>query len=318
MMKASTHSRARARIAPLGLLALMLLATTPAPSLASGLFSHSKLPATAATAQDAASAAAIAAQVRQALDERRYVDAQNTLDSASIAGLKSPELSVLRGDLLLVRGHYADALEVYRTAVSDPALKPRALQGEGLAYSLLARSEEAFAALKQATALDRGLWMAWDGLGREYDLRRAWANARAAYAAALAAPGVNAAIVLNNRGYSELLQTQIDAASADFVAALDRDPGLSAARTNLRITLAMEGHYARASVTGVGDDRAAVLNNVGLAAAMRGDYLQADKLLNAAIAAKGQYYARAAENLQLSHSLAERKDDPSAPPDDAH
>jgi Tfp pilus assembly protein PilF len=93
---------------------------------------------------------------------------------------------------------------------------------------------------------------------------------------------------------------------------------LTAARTNLRIALAMEGHYARAAVTGVGDDRAAVLNNVGLAAAMRGDYLQADRMLNEAMAAKGQYYARAAENLQLSRSLADRQDDLSTAHDAAH
>jgi Tfp pilus assembly protein PilF len=101
----------------------------------------------------------------------------------------------------------------------------------------------------------------------------------------------------------------MDLASADFVAALERDPALAAARTNLRITLALQGAYGRASSTGVGDDRAAVLNNVGLTAAMRGDYPQAEKLLTEAIAAKGQYYARAAENLQLSHDLAARADE---------
>jgi Flp pilus assembly protein TadD len=272
----------------------------------------------AQTSADPAAASALAGQVAQAISERRFVDAQSLIDQAVVTGVSSPELTVLRGDLFLNRGHYSDALETYRSAAADPVLKARALQGEGLAFSLLNRSEEALTALKEATSLDKTLWMAWNGLGREYDLRRSWANSKSAYAAALAAPGVNMAIVLNNRGYSEMLQTQIDAAATDFVAALERDPALTAARTNLRIALAMEGHYARAAVTGVGDDRAAVLNNVGLAAAMRGDYLQADRMLNEAMAAKGQYYARAAENLQLSRSLADRQDDLSTAHDAAH
>ena len=174
---------------------------------------------------------------------------------------------------------------------------------------MLSRSDEAFADLKLATGMDAGLWRAWNGLGVEYDRRRDWADAQAAYAKALAAPRANTAIVLNNRGYSRLLQRQTDEAAADFVAALEKDPSLVSARTNLRLTLAMEGHYARAAMTGVGDDRAAVLNNVGVAAALRGDYAQADKLLNQAIAARGQYYSRASENLQMTHQLATHSDE---------
>jgi Flp pilus assembly protein TadD len=149
----------------------------------------------------------------------------------------------------------------------------------------------------------------------EYDMRRDWAHAEAAYAKALAAPGANTAVVLNNRGYSRLLQRQTDLAAADFVAALEKDPSLAEARTNLRLTLGIQGHYTRAALTGDGDDRAAVLNNVGVAAALRGDYMAADKLLNEAIAAKGQYYNRAAQNLQISHTLAARRDQASASAD---
>ena len=151
------------------------------------------------------------------------------------------------------------------------------------------------------------MWRAWNGLGREYDIRHDWTHSADAYEHAMAAPGANTAVVLNNRGYSHLLQHQVDQAATDFVAALQKDPALAPARTNLRMALAMQGQYDRAAMTGVGDDRAAVLNNVGLAAAMRGDYGEADKLLNDAIAAKGEFYSRAAENLQLSRELAARR-----------
>ncbi len=289
---------------PVLLMTMAALIAAPAPVLAAGLFSRAPSQNHGAATPDAARAAALAAQVSQALDERRYVDAGALLEQAVAEDLGSPELTILSGELLLARGRYADALEVFRTVAADPAQKARALEGEGLALSLLGRSDEALADLKAATALNAGLWRAWNGLGSEYDLRRDWPAAQAAYAKALAAPGANAAMVLNNRGYSRLLQRRTDEAAADFVAALEKDPSLASARTNLRLTLAMEGHYDRAAMTGVGDDRAAVLNNVGVAAAMRGDYARADLLLNQAIAAKGQFYSRASENLQMTRELA--------------
>jgi len=279
----------------------ILMALAPPQASAFSLLPHSK-PATASS-----SAILIAARVQEALDEKRYVDAGEMLDQAAVDGIHSPELTTLNGELQLARGHFDDALALLTPMTSDPGQKARALQGEGIALSMLGRSDKALAALKSATAADPTLWRAWNALGREYDLRRQWDLAMDAYQKALTAPGADVAAVLNNRGYHELLQNQLDSASADFVAALGKNPALAAARTNLRITLAMEGHYDRASMTGAGDDRAAVLNNIGLAAAMRGDFVEADKLLNEAIVAKGAYYAKAADNLQFARDLAERK-----------
>ena len=124
--------------------------------------------------------------------------------------------------------------------------------------------------------------------------------------------------MLNNRGYSLLVQDKTREAVADLIAALAKDPGLAAARTNLRIALAFEGSYDRAAMTGAGEDRAAVLNNIGLAAAMRGDYAMAEKYLNEAMSLRGQFYNRAAENLQLAHALSGRKDAPAAVADAPH
>ncbi len=259
------------------------------------------------TSPSGGAAAQTAAVIRQALNEQRYVDAGSLLDRATIDGVKSPELTILTGEFYLARGRFADALVAFRGVGNAPTLKPQTLQGEGIALSMLGRSDEAFASLKAATQSDKSLWRAWNALGREYDLRRDWNDAATAYEAALSAPGAKAAVVLNNRGYSRLLRDRPAEAATDFIAALARDPGMAAARTNLRIALAWQGAYARAAVTGAGDDRAAVLNNVGLAAALRGDYREAEKYLNEAMNAKGQFYDRAAENLQLAHGLAERR-----------
>lgn len=279
----------------------------PLPGWTFGLFSKPSAKAPTSSKLNTARAAELAAMIREALDEQRYVDAGTLIDQASINGVKSAELTTLTGELYLARGRFDDALGLFRQSASDPTQKAATLQGQGIALSMLGRSDEALAALKSATDLDKTLWRAWNGLGREYDLRRDWGDALLAFNAALAAPGAKTAVVLNNRGYSLLLQNKINEASADFIAALAKDPGLAAARTNLRIALAWQGAYARAAVTGAGDDRAAVLNNVGLAAALRGDYVQAEKYLNEAMSAKGQYYDRASENLQLARGLAERK-----------
>lgn len=284
------------------------VASAPAPSWAFSLFSKPAAKSHNSATVRGFNADDVAALVRQALDELRYVDAGTWLDQAKIDGVHSPELTILNGQLFLARGRFAEALEMFRPVAAETPPNGRALEGEGIALSMLGRSDEAMAALKAATGLDKALWRGWNCLGREYDLRRDWTNAGGAYAAALAAPGVRSAMVLNNRGYSLLLQNKPTEASADFIAALAKEPALAAARTNLRLALAWQGAYDRAAVTGAGDDRAAVLNNVGLAAALRGDYVQADKYLTEAMAAKGQYYDRASENLQLSRSLADRKD----------
>ena len=160
--------------------------------------------------------------------------------------------------------------------------------------------------LEQAVQADKGLWRAWNAIGREYDMRRNWERAEQAYGVALAAPDAKIAVVLNNRGYSRLLQGRLDEASADLVRALESDPSLRLARTNLRLTLAARGDYSRAAAGGIGDDRAAILNNIGLSAALRGDYGQAETLLNQAMAARGEYYARASQNLELSRGLKAR------------
>jgi tetratricopeptide (TPR) repeat protein len=251
--------------------------------------------------QRAPAEAAVVA-VQQALDEQRYLDASTLLTEAALSHLEEPRLTVLAGELDLMRERYSDSLVAFKEAEKSPAVRARALQDEGIALSLLGRSDEAFAALKQSVAQDASLWRAWNALGSEYDARKLWSEAENAYQHALTASG-DAAIVLNNRGYSRLLQHRRDEATADFVAALRKKPDLAAARTNLRLALAIGGEYERAVAGGSPAERAALLNNAGFAAAMRGDYADAQALLDQAIKAKGEYYAKASANLRIVETL---------------
>lgn len=241
-------------------------------------------------------------EIQKAIDEQRYFDATGLIDQAVIAGSDDSRLVLLTGELSLARGRLNDALASFKTIEANPSLSARAFQGEGIALSLLDRSNEAVQALEKAVAGNPGAWRAWNALGAEYDRRRDWSDAESAYGRALS-ESQEAPAVLNNRGYSRLLQNRLDEAIADFISALQKKPALAAARTNLRLAVAMKGDYSRALEGATPGNKAALLNNAGFAAILRGDYAQAKDLLNDAMKAKGEYYARASENLEMAEGM---------------
>jgi Flp pilus assembly protein TadD len=270
------------------------------------------LPAMAASFGDRSAAGKTASDesisnIQHALDEQRYVDAGNMLNQVLIGGSQDPRIVLLVGELNLARSNYSDALASFSSIEANPAVRAQALQGEGIAQSNLGRSNEARAALEKAVAEDPSLWRAWNALGTEYDKQRDWPRAEAAYDHALANSDATA-IALNNRGFSLLLQKRLDEASADFVAALQKKPDLAPARTNLRLAIAMKGDYDHATAGGSQDGQAALFNNAGVAAMVHGDYAQAEKLFGQAIKAKGEYYARAEANLEITHALEAQGD----------
>lgn len=247
-------------------------------------------------------------EIQRALDEGRLLDVGELIDKLALSGSKEPRLKLFAGELGLARGSYEAALGAFRAVRDEPSLQSEALQGEALALAQLGRPGEALPLLKQVVAREPAAWRAWNTLGAEYDNIGAWSDAEDAYAHALAtAP--RPALPLNNRGYSRLLQGRLDEAVTDFVAALGKQPDLAAARSNLRLALALRGEYDRAIDGATGSDRAASLNNAGLAAGARGDFSKAEDMLQRAIAAKGAFYQRAADNLVLVHELARRTKD---------
>lgn len=284
--------------------ALISLACAASPARASFLGGHAKPRATLAESD--------VSLVQRAIDEQRFIDAGRMLDQAALAGLRDSRLTLLTAELSLARGQAETALAQFRMAETDPANRAKAMEGEGIALSELGHSEEALQTLQKAVAEDPSAWRAWNALGSEYDNRKDWTQAEAAYDHALADSGA-AAIVINNRGYSRLLQNRLDEAVTDFVEALKKKPDLTAARTNLRLAMAMRGDYDRALAGGAQDDQATLLNNAGFAAILRGDYARASDLLGQAMKAKGEFYGRASANLDLARELTAR----GAPPADA-
>lgn len=280
--------------------ACICFATAGSPSAIAALSGYDKQQSAQATPVPLS--ADTVAEIQRAIDEERYLDAGNMLDQALIASGSDARLLLLAGRLNLARGRYADALTSFKSIEADAKAGAGAREGEGIALSLLGRSNEAIAALQDAVAQDPAAWRAWNALGSEYDRKHDWTQAEAAYDHALA-DSDGAALVLNNRGFSLLLQNRADDAIHDFVAALEKKPDFASARNNLRLAIAMKGEYDRAVSGAAAGDRAAVLNNAGFAAMLRGDYTQAEYLLGLAMKAKGEYYARAAANLETTRSL---------------
>lgn len=238
------------------------------------------------------------ADIERAIDEKRFVDAGSMIQMAALSGSNDPRLGLLTAKLEFGRGRYDEALEQFRMSEATARTRAAAMEGEGLCLVLSGREGEALPVLKKAVAEYPQSWRAWNALGGAYDDQAKWAEADDAYAHAMAASDAPA-IVLNNRGYSYLLRKRLDEASADFVEALRQRPDLETARTNLRLAMALKGEYTRATAGAQKDTEAALLNNAGFAALVRGDYTQAEALLQQAIARKGEYYDLAAANLQL-------------------
>ena len=202
------------------------------------------------------------------------------------------------GEVELAAGDPHQALEQFNAAaVADPALRPGALQGQGLALIRLGRAEAAAPVLKEAVTLDPGLWRAWNALGSLEDSRSNWAAADEAYQRALAIKP-DAALVLNNMGISKLMRRDFVAAEQTFAKALAADPDLDEAAGNLRIAQAWQGRYQEALR---GADETTLpqrLNDVGYVAMLRGDLDVAETLFLRAISASPTYHTVAHQNLE--------------------
>lgn len=251
----------------------------------------------------------VVAEIERALDDERYVDAGALLDQALLGSESDSRLLVLAGNLALARSHADQALAYFKSVDSVAAVRPRALQGEGISLATLGRNDEAIAVLERAVAEDASAWRAWNALGVEYDQRHDWQKADTAFDHAMSGSG-GSPIVLNNRGFSRLSQNRLQEATQDFVLALQKKPGFAPARNNLRMAIALGGDYEKAVSGAAADERASVLNNAGFIAMTRGDYAKARELFEQAIKAKGSYYALAAENLELAKNLEAGKSRP--------
>ena len=125
-----------------------------------------------------------------------------------------------------------------------------------------------------------------------------WAASDKAYARAEELSSRPAA-VLNNWGVSQMARGDMAGATATFERAVSFDPRLFNAKNNLAIVRGLQGYYDLPLVPLTDEERAVLLNNLGIIAMRRDDEDIARGLFAAAVKAHPQYYASAADKLAV-------------------
>jgi Flp pilus assembly protein TadD len=239
---------------------------------------------------------------QRALEGEKYEEAVGAYRRVLDAEPKNPEATFGMAETMLAVADYAAALSYYRALEKNEAFHARAYQGEGIVLLNLGQHEQSTELLKKAVAVDAKLWRAWNALGRTLDIQGKHDEARTDYDKALAIEP-NSAVVLNNRGVSNMLSGQFPAAEKDLRNAISQDRELERARGNLRLVLAWQGKYAEA-LADVGRINApAVLNNIGYIAMKRGDLSHAEAYFAQAMQLSPAFYDKADRNLKFLHEL---------------
>ncbi len=208
------------------------------------------------------------------------------------------------GEAHLGQGRLKDANAQFASIGDDVGggLRAMALQGQGLVHLRQGDQAAARTSFEQAVQRDGGLWRSWNALGRLHDATKNYGEARKAYRMAITL-NPKAAILHNNLGFSLLASGEPVFAEEALNRALALDPNLEAAATNLRLALALQGHYGPALAGTDPDNRAAIMNNVGYAALLRGDHERAKSLFRSAMAADHGFFDEAKRNLAFVEAL---------------
>jgi Flp pilus assembly protein TadD len=123
-----------------------------------------------------------------------------------------------------------------------------------------------------------------------------WPAADAAYARAEKL-STRPAAILNNWGVSQMSRGDLTGATATFKRAISFDSRLFGAKNNLAIVRGLQGEFSLPLVPLTDEERAILLNNLGIIAMRKGDEQVARGLFAAAVEAHPQHYASAADKL---------------------
>lgn len=110
------------------------------------------------------------------------------------------------------------------------------------------------------------------------------------------------ASVLNNWGVSQMARGDLKAAEKTFERAVSYDTALFSAKNNLVIVRGLQGQYTLPLVPVSDEEKAVLLNNLGIIAMRQGDERIARGLFAAAVDAHPRHYASAADKLALLES----------------
>lgn len=103
--------------------------------------------------------------------------------------------------------------------------------------------------------------------------------------------------VINNWGVSQMARGDLPEAARTFERAVSYDSQLFSAKNNLAIARGLQGEYTVPLVPLTDEEKAVLLNNLGIIAMRRGDERMAKGLFAAAVELHPQHYAGAADRL---------------------
>jgi Flp pilus assembly protein TadD len=229
-------------------------------------------------------------------DEGRYNEALQIYQELIVndPSLTAGQLGV--AECMLALGKPAEAKSLFDALVPNAEFHAVALQGKGLSMLALGMREPSAKALREATGVDPSLWRSWNALAVIADLKQEPEEAQAFYEKARAL-NPDSATIINNIGYSKLINGDPSRAIAEFRKALALDPTSETIQNNMRLALAAKGEYADALRATPKDRLPAVLNNVGYIAMQRGDYAAAEGYLARAIEGSSSFNTIATTNL---------------------
>ena len=242
------------------------------------------------------------ALIGQAIEAGRLMQARTMLANRIIAERgsekDSAELDILSAQLALAERRDMQALAAFSDLDQRGITDCRVQAGLGLSLMRQQRAGEALIHLRAATKACPKEWRTWNALGVALDLARDWRGSAEAYEAAFRLTD-NRATIMNNYGFSLLLQRRFAEAGRLFAAAARAEPGNQRYVNNADIARAMAGEpLARA---GRDDpDRQAWarrLNNAGYASLLAGHTDEAKAYFSRSLHSSDDYFERASANL---------------------
>lgn len=236
-------------------------------------------------------------EVELAIESGRLDQARLMISEMIRARVAQVDVDQALAHLAFASNDDEEALARYQAQLRQFPGDRMACERAGLSALRLNRLAEARPLMACATANQSSSWRAWNARGVLADLTQDWTEAASSYATALRLDPANARI-LNNIGYSHLLQGDWSGAIDYFERARMIDPAIERVGNNLEL--------ARAAIEQALPSRlpnenasawAARLNDAGVAAEILGDRRRAIANFTRALEASGGWYVRAANNL---------------------
>lgn len=242
------------------------------------------------------------ADARKALDAGRTQQARLMVDAAVARGEGGPFVDRLLADIAFVSGNDSEAEARYATlALANPAIALFA-ERSGIAALRSGDTQNATRLMSAASKFQYASWRVWNALGVGCDRAHDWKGADAAYSRALEI-SPDEATILNNRGWSQMLQGHLTKAAALLERAAIKSPTTARIRDNLELVRSAIARDLPAPRSRESDEQwAARLNDAGVAALLLNDRPRAIAAFTRAITARGSWYRRAANNLALAET----------------